>query len=58
MCECAISVSHIIQPLAFVDVAVGVDHFTVAISLVVGPLALVHTAIWPGLDSIAIFAAV
>ena len=46
--------SLVVYPLSFVDVAVGMNQLSLAISLVVLPLPFVFRAIWPHLRSKAI----
>jgi hypothetical protein len=50
----AFSVSFVIQPLAFVDVAIGVDEFALAVCFVVLPVSFISRTIWPHLASVAV----
>lgn len=47
MNEFTLAVSHIVLPIAFVDITVRVEKSTPPMGLAVEPESLVHGAIWP-----------
>lgn len=51
--EGSVTVSHIIEPVTLVCVAISVYHLTIAIGLVIGPLSVIPAAILPCLRAMA-----
>jgi hypothetical protein len=50
-----VTMSFVIVPIAFIDIAVGMSQFTIAICFIISPLAFVFGSIRPLLSSLSIF---